>query len=424
MMKRMSIDLEFTTPCFLGGADNECSAEWRAASIRGQVRWWFRAVAGGTFGGDLKKVQAAEERIWGSTSNKSKLRITVANAIPKVVDAGQANPYPASYSPEYLATVWGIKNSDPAHSETVSRLHLKKGTTNPLYYLAFGCINWIKNHGHESVRPRIEAGEPASFSLQINRPLDAADQKLLGQALWAWLNLGGIGSKSRRGFGSLRIFGVRDTLFENIPLIAPDTPDEFRDAARTVLRPAVENRPSGGALPEWSHFSPGARVLVGTHGEDTWQRELCKAGAWLIAFRRRYGNPGDGRTLGTTPVRNRDYAWAAQNGVSQRNGIPDRAGFGLPLPFPNANVITWGEGKDKRRASPLLLRVSQIGKKFYSVWTHLPAQLVPPGETLRFKGDTVASRHHPPSSEQNSIVRFFLDDLESSAKRLLCRVLP
>ncbi|VVM05376.1 type III-B CRISPR module RAMP protein Cmr1 [Methylacidimicrobium tartarophylax] len=38
-------EFEFLTPCFCGGAD-PAKAELRASTIRGQLRWWFRALGG------------------------------------------------------------------------------------------------------------------------------------------------------------------------------------------------------------------------------------------------------------------------------------------------------------------------------------------------------------------------------------------
>src|SRR5690606_30327286 len=44
-MLSRSYTLEFIMPCFCAGAD-QAKAEIRAPSIRGQLRWWFRALAG------------------------------------------------------------------------------------------------------------------------------------------------------------------------------------------------------------------------------------------------------------------------------------------------------------------------------------------------------------------------------------------
>lgn len=44
-MIRQTYHLEIITPCFCAGAD-QAKAEIRAASIRGQLRWWFRVLGG------------------------------------------------------------------------------------------------------------------------------------------------------------------------------------------------------------------------------------------------------------------------------------------------------------------------------------------------------------------------------------------
>lgn len=72
-MQRATLEIEFLTPAFLGGAEQGLAAEWRAASVRGQLRWWFRAVAGGAWGGDLRRVREAEAHLFGSTDRASNL---------------------------------------------------------------------------------------------------------------------------------------------------------------------------------------------------------------------------------------------------------------------------------------------------------------------------------------------------------------
>jgi CRISPR-associated protein Cmr1 len=41
-----TLELEMLTPCFAGGVQPEKMAEIRASSLRGQLRWWFRALGG------------------------------------------------------------------------------------------------------------------------------------------------------------------------------------------------------------------------------------------------------------------------------------------------------------------------------------------------------------------------------------------
>ena len=44
-MRTRTFTLEFLTPCFCAGAD-QTHAELRPSAIRGQLRWWFRAIGG------------------------------------------------------------------------------------------------------------------------------------------------------------------------------------------------------------------------------------------------------------------------------------------------------------------------------------------------------------------------------------------
>lgn len=45
-MKKETFTVDLLTPCICGGADPKATAEIRPASIRGQLRWWFRTLGG------------------------------------------------------------------------------------------------------------------------------------------------------------------------------------------------------------------------------------------------------------------------------------------------------------------------------------------------------------------------------------------
>jgi hypothetical protein len=142
----------------------------------------------------------------------------------------------------------------------------------------------------------------------------------------------------------------------------------------------------------------------------------------MIGFRRRYGAAIDERPS----KKSRDYDWFAPNG-SETHGtpkhgtaghVPDRAGFGLPLPFGKHDVLNWTDHDETggRRASPLLLRISKFGSDYHSVWTHMPARLIPEGEKLRCS----PGKEWLPTPEQDRVVGEFLADLV--AKTLLKEV--
>ena len=126
-MQLQTFDVEIVTPCFLGGARDQ--AEWRGASIRGQLRWWFRAVAGARFAGDLDKVREAEEEIFGSTRKSSAVRVSPSRGPEAETGEGGEALLEDGVTPEELARRWG----DDSRS-TVNRLRLQRGSTsNPLH---------------------------------------------------------------------------------------------------------------------------------------------------------------------------------------------------------------------------------------------------------------------------------------------------
>jgi CRISPR-associated protein Cmr1 len=407
-MERATFDVQLVTPCFLGDAKQD--AEWRAASIRGHLRWWYRAVAGEAHAGDLSKVKEGEERIFGSARRSAALRVRALNPSEAIKES-----FGDRLSAQKIATLWG----EPA---AAARLQLQGGhASNPLHYLGYGPIDkgTLKR---DYLPPKAET----CFELQWNRTVPEEWKTIFERSLWAWLHLGGLGVRSRKGFGSLRLMKVDGDGADR--LAPPETREKYLEQARSRLPLGSTH----GALPEWTHFSANSRIYLGTERNEGALDAMERLGAWLIGFRRRYGSPTDNRPLrkdGTGSLSGRDYTWAAPNGKNPRGGFPDRAGFGLPLPFkrnitPQYSVgesVLWeAPGGDPRRASPLLLHVARLGDEFVPVLTYLPARFLPPNGKLYFEGHP--GNKSSPTAEQLDVVERFLDDL--AAKKLIERVTP
>jgi CRISPR-associated protein Cmr1 len=403
-MKPMTLNVELTTPGFLGGANPVEDCEWRAASVRGQLRWWFRAVAGGRFQGDLGQVRTAEEEVFGSTDRGSALRVRLAGK-GRVLEGRECGSWGERVDSARLGTIWKIGEGEEPKEETTERLKLDSAV-NPIHYLAGpGCI-W-KNKLN---RPCFAAESQAELSLSLRpgRRLPADLDDLLRHTLLAWLHLGGLGARSRRGFGSLAVKteDAEESLEEPSFVEPPATHDELIDRLRLFLELGREST----AMAEWSHFSSATRICLSPRSFPTWKEAMVHAGAWLMAFRRRYGRFTD-----------RDYHWAKEaKHNKQPRGVPDRAAFGLPLPFgkPDKEIVGWGpQRSDHRRASPLLLHIAKLEEgedgefRYVPVFTHLPARLVPAGEDVRFQG--LHKPAGPPTPQQREIVTRFLDDLIS-----------
>ncbi len=351
-MKRVELELEMLTPTFLAGHDNSKDAkpEWRAPSVRGQLRWWLRALAAPDVEDPeerIKKVRELETAVFGSTKRRSPVTVRTDR------------------------TYGGRVRDDYAR----------------LKYLAYGCFDLQSG---DLVREPFHPGTKASVTLQWrSRELGKESEALLWKSVWGWLALGGIGFKARNGFGSLTLIGKSPKALSDLSF---NSTDDFRRALQARLG-------TGGRapdLPEWSHWSPKVRVLVSKQSTRSGVDALQKAASWLSNLRSGYGARKDTRTLDGMPLRQRDVTWVKHKKKSTyHTQAPDRAGFGLPLPFHSPDdtiaedeIVTWNSGKGVgRRASPLHLHVGRFGKRYRTVWTYLPARLIPEGHKLTFVND-------------------------------------
>jgi len=421
-IERQVLTLEFVTPCFLGGAGLGQTAEWRAASVRGELRWWFRAVAGGLYGGQLDRVRLLETAAFGSTAERSPLLVRALGG-PAAVRPDQAIRFGRSLSAAEIASFW----KDPS-KPTEGRLYLSREggevKTPPIHYLGYGPVI-----GPKVKRPYLPAGETAKLILQWtgrNSPLVAEARSVLDDALWCWINLGGIGARCRKGFGSVRVVSAQAQGSGAAGMrlgSSPATAGEFVDRVKELLG-RTRTPATAGLLCEWSHLSGASRVFISTTSFGSWEDVLLHLGAWLIAFRRRYGVDRDSRTYRGVSLAGRDKEWSlSRPGSSGQVEIPERAGFGLPLTFRNGPSVNWGKEKAARRASPLLLHVARFGgADFRAILTYLPARLVPDGELLGMPG--TRARKSPPTAGQMSVVDHFLDDLAGAGKRLIVEIIP
>jgi CRISPR type III-B/RAMP module RAMP protein Cmr1 len=142
--------MEIITPCFCAGA-NQAKAEIRAPSIRGELRWWFRALGG---------TREQEADVFGSVQPKaqaSKLLVRVSNGSKT---ANESSSLPANHR-------FFVK----------SRLDL----------------------GADSFIP---AGR--TFRLQMLRKQEVSCSELLNLAVRCFTELGALGLRSNRGLGAVQ----------------------------------------------------------------------------------------------------------------------------------------------------------------------------------------------------------------------------
>jgi CRISPR-associated protein Cmr1 len=148
---KLQATLETVTPLFLGGSDPRGQPELRAASFRGAMRFWLRALLGGVLGDRPAEIFQCESQVFGSTDHASPV---VVRLKPHRLDWGEHYPLPHHEKPRFR----GFNGFNPGQQFGVCLL------------------------SHDEVA------------------LQQAQKALL-----LLCYLGGLGRRSRRGFGSLQI---------------------------------------------------------------------------------------------------------------------------------------------------------------------------------------------------------------------------
>jgi len=331
----------FLTYVFGGGVtvrDHEKHADAvtpiRGASIRGQLRFWWRACnpSGCTTVEELRK---REGEIWGATSQAAKVEITVVMQPSKFREVA----------------VYEYKDN--------GRLRACRGMET-IAYGAFPLQPASALHGAR-VKPGVlydSGGTP--FTLRLRFPEDVrADVEA---ALWAWESFGGLGGRTRRGFGAIAREG------------GPDAGNVTAELAKYQSHPRIAGVPS----------LRGARFAMAprSHGDavDAWKAELgllqrLRQGP---GFGRNHPQPNSLKPAGRSRWPEADQIRGLTGATAPLHAQPvvsvesfPRAAFGMPIVFhfvdpgdPNMSLQLQPVGERDRFASPLLLRPLPDGRAF------------------------------------------------------------
>jgi hypothetical protein len=176
-----TLTLRVFTPLVMAGAEQQGLAEWRAASVKGVVRWWFR-IAGGS--------RSDEERLFGA------------------VGQGGAR-----------ASLLTVETPPVSGSPTLNRL--------PAPYFGFSI--------RMNRRGVIPAGEALSVTFRVSPWADEADVDRIRAAVWLAFYLGNFGTRSRKGYGSLVVTESTDPFFEALPPSAEQMATVYRQKIKSAI---------------------------------------------------------------------------------------------------------------------------------------------------------------------------------------------
>lgn len=188
--------LELVSPAFLAGADQTSaeSCELRVATLRGQLRWWWRTLHAGWL--DVPRLRALEAAVWGSTEAASPVRLSLT---PVGASSAKLFDHKDGFKPK----------PDFKKAHNLAQPPNNK-TTQGLFYLAYGMDENVTVGGQKVRKQRyyLESGGQWELRMAIqpgrNHAALIADQVRV--AVYLLCRFGGVGSKARKGFGSFTDF--------------------------------------------------------------------------------------------------------------------------------------------------------------------------------------------------------------------------
>ncbi|GAK61609.1 hypothetical cytosolic protein [Candidatus Vecturithrix granuli] len=225
-MKPIEFVVQTVTPMFMAGADGQ-HFELRPPSLKGDLRFWWRAYYWGKNARTvtIDEIRTEEGKIFGTTENggcKSGFALKISHP--------QLNPTMSKF---------------PKHDiQVVSRG--RSFPINILEYLAYGTYEYQRGQGNVFSRQYLPPGHEMTVTLLPRQEVNEND---IVKSFYFLVMFGGLGSKSRNGFGSIAI--KNSDMFKRYGL-----PESFPDKQFFTM-----NLSNNHHLPPFTAFSKGMRVF-------------------------------------------------------------------------------------------------------------------------------------------------------------------
>lgn len=351
-MQTLTATYRIVTPMFLGGADPAAEAELRLSSFKGALRFWWRALMWGKVR-DIMDLRHKESELFGSSQ--------LEHGQSKVIWAMESRPTAP------LIAAGAILGADGQQANRGSRA-VGEGAR----YLGYG----LMEIGGRLTRPCLPA--PQEIRLRACFRAEATpEQRAQVEAAVRVLGLfGGLGSRSRRGYGSLTLRSLE--VAGETQWRSPATMEQWDDCLRETVGKA-----EGNGLPGWTAFSSGhSRLLLLSGDHETPLDLLARLGRDFV-FYRSWGK--NGRVLGSPGEENfrDDHDLMRPKRVPNPRTHPRRVVFGLPHNYGKRPEEQVGPADPEldRRASPLFFHIHQPSAETspVGILLFLPSRFLPRG---------------------------------------------
>ena len=387
-MMEIEATYRVVTPLFCAGADPN-RVELRLPSFKGALRFWWRALAWPRCGGDLRDIQRQEDALFGSAGGgQSRLLMRLAP----------------------VARAQAIGEGKVLTVSSIDRSVVGEGAR----YLGYGVME-----AFASPKKKTEAGQltraclRARFDFVVRSRGHALDEQQLSsirQALIALGTLGGMGARSRKGYGSLVLRSLRMG-----GVVQWESPQDVAGLKKEIAALSVNQESI--AFPSFTAISNQTRHLLLSSNKKEHLELLDLVGRELVRYRS-WGHNGkilDGKFNSEKNFKD-DHDLMKKN-VSERHVHPRRVAFGLPHNYGKRNTQQIGpHGRQlDRRAGPLFIHIHECKDSPIAVLSFLPAWFLPKGRSgISVGGHKVEQK---PEGELYRPIHDFLDRLLDSGKR-------
>jgi CRISPR-associated protein Cmr1 len=392
-MNQLTFRCEVLTPLFLDGAETRVHPELPAPSLRGAMRYWYRAILGGStlISSDnpeelLKILKGHEAELFGDTERCSAIATLVRADKPAEIDTFEKDRAVRTPDGSFLPTgkdylLWSMAASG------------RPGTSK-----------------YEPAREYIKPGSTFTVELRSRVPQKKDALEKAAAALWLVANLGSLGSRANRGAGSIEAREenpVGDLSFRHCSTV--DKLQEYlADGVRRCLS-LISGSTTWRALadvPNYDVLAPGAAeiwvVSTPSNGWETAMKALEGIGSKLRDYRSH-----------RSPLGRADHDavldWLEGGGKTPQI---KRAVFGLPIPFRYSgggpgDVIIPVQGE--RRASPLRIRITRLATgRYVGVLTLFKSRFLGEGVSLRLQ----TRKWSAPPPTDYTVIQDFIETFE------------
>lgn len=371
-MPTITFHCRFITPAFLGGADPKGTPELRPPSIKGALRFWWRAMNGHLVEEKdgkpsyLTLLENEEQLFGGSTINQSRSPVTIR-----------------------------IRTQSPIYTEGFRVLNQN---LNGLSYLLYT----VKHHRLDDIA--FDSG--TKFSIEFSASEKHANElKKAIASFWLTVFFGSLGTRSRRGIGSLSVENIQDqsSILNNWLGFVPDNQtdmSQFLSSNYLAVKQlfSSENSKSNG----YSQINLREPAYLSSEKFKNWPEALNSIGVHMQSLR-------TGKTH--RDKRQRTFTMETLN---------KKAAFGLPVSVRQDNAVNFKD--HDRRASPVYITLvfNESKKEYHWLVTRLSGTFMPFGEKIVFesKNPNAYNKHHEWPNEDNSLLDNFMNQIKKQSQKI------